>query len=275
MNQRVTPNRGPALLDSVAGRLTTAVGAAFPGERAVFRGYDIHQQLGDMDWMELYVFGITGRRFSPEQIRMLHALWTITSYPDARIWNNRVAALAGSARSTGALAIGASVAVSEAYIYGRQNEFQAISFFIDTVKKRAAGATLDQCIADEIRLHGRIAGYGRPLANADERIAPTMQLARELGLADGPHVALAFELEQHLLASAKILRMNYGALVTAFGADLGLSSTRVLLLSLFRRLLQACSRCTSEAADKPEGTLFPTACSAIQYQGPPPRDWGK
>jgi hypothetical protein len=53
MNQRVTPNRGPALLDSVAGRLTTAVGAAFPGERAVFRGHDIHQQLGDMDWMEL------------------------------------------------------------------------------------------------------------------------------------------------------------------------------------------------------------------------------
>lgn len=274
MNQRVTPNRGPALLDSVAGRLTTAVGAAFPGERAVFRGHDIHQQLGDMDWMELYVFGITGRRFSPEQIRMLHALWTITSYPDARIWNNRVAALAGSARSTGALAIGASVAVSEAYIYGRQNEFQAIGFFIETVKKRAAGATLDQCIADEIRLHGRIAGYGRPLANADERIAPTMQLARELGLSDGPHVKLAFELERHLLASGKNLRMNYGALVTAFGADLGLSPREFYFYAI-PGFVAGMQPVYAEAADKPEGTLFPTACSAIQYQGPPPRDWGK
>lgn len=274
MNQRVTPNCGPALLDSVAGRLTTAVGAAFPGERAVFRGEDIHQSLAALDWMALYLFGITGRRFSEAQIRMFHALWTVTSYPDARIWNNRVAALSGSARSTGALAIGASVAVSEAYIYGRQNEFQAISFFIDTVKRLAAGDSLDQCIAEEMALHGRIAGYGRPLANADERIAPTMAIARELGLADGPHVTLAFELERHLIASGKPLKMNYGALVTAFGADLGLSPSEFYYYAI-PGFLAGMQPAYAEAVTKPEGTLFPTACTAIQYQGPPPRDWCK
>ena len=62
-----------------------------------------------------------------------------------------------------------------------RTSFRRFSFFIETVKKRAAGATLDQCIADEIRLHGPYCRYGRPLANAaDERIEPTMQLAREL-----------------------------------------------------------------------------------------------
>ena len=44
----------------------------------------------------------------------MHALWVNTSYPDARIWNNRVAALAGSARSTGNLGVSAALAVSEA-----------------------------------------------------------------------------------------------------------------------------------------------------------------
>ena len=87
--------------------LPTRMGQAFVGQRAVFRGHDLHADLKDMDWVELYVFGLTGRRFEPAQVRMLHALWVHTSYPDPRIWNNRVAALAGSARSTGNLGIAA------------------------------------------------------------------------------------------------------------------------------------------------------------------------
>lgn len=272
MNQRVTPTRGPALLDSVAGKLTTAVGAAFPGERAVFRGQDIHQELFDKDWMDLYVFGITGRRFDPPKIRMMHAMWAITSYPDARIWNNRVAALGGSARSTANLSVSAAQALSEAYIYGRQADYQVAGFLIRTVKALEAGASLQQCIDEEMAIHRRIAGYGRPLANADERIAPTMQLARELGLADGPHVALAFELERHLVASGKNLRMNYGALVSAFGADLGLSAHEFIQF-MYPAFLAGMLPCYIEAADKREGTLFPTACTQIVYQGPAQREW--
>src|SRR5436309_888547 len=93
-----------------AGRLRTRMGAAFVGQRAVFRGHDLHADLRDMDWLELYLFGITGRRFTRAQIELLQATWVYTSYPDARLWNNRVAALAGSARSTPALGIGAAIA---------------------------------------------------------------------------------------------------------------------------------------------------------------------
>lgn len=272
MNQRVTPNRGPALLDSVSGKLTTAVGAAFPGERAVFRGQDIHQSLAHMSWIGMLAFGVTGRQLPEGHLQLLESIWVFTSYPDARIWNNRVAALAGSARSSGNLGVSAALAVSEAYIYGRQNEYQASSFFINTVKARAAGVPLQRCVDEEMAQHGRIAGYGRPLANADERIAPTMQLARELGLADGPHVALAFELEQHLVATGKPLRMNYGALVSAFGADLGFSP-REYYHFLYPSFLAGMLPCFIEAADKPEGTLFPTACTQIVYQGPAHREW--
>lgn len=274
MNQRVTPNRGPALLDSVAGRLTTAVGAAFPGERAVFRGEDIHQSLAQMSWIGMLALGITGRKLPAAHLQLLESIWVFTSYPDARIWNNRIAGLAGTARSSGNLGISGALAASEAFIYGRQNEFQAIDFFRRTVNARAEGIALQQCVDEEMALHGRIAGYGRPLANADERIAPTMRLARELGLADGPHVTLAFELEQHLNASGKPLRMNYGALVSAFGADLGFSP-REYYHFLYPSFLAGMLPCYVEAADKPEGTLFPTACSAIHYQGAPPREWRK
>ncbi|MFD2272097.1 hypothetical protein ACFS07_15430 [Undibacterium arcticum] len=109
--------------------MKSRMGAFFPGSHVIFRGHDLHAELKDMDWVELYVFGITGRRFSAEQLRLMHAIWTYTSYPDVRLWNNRVAALAGSARSTGALGVAAALAVSEASIYGGGISLRAIDFF--------------------------------------------------------------------------------------------------------------------------------------------------
>jgi hypothetical protein len=183
---------GPDLLQEHTDCLKSRMGACFPGKWAVFRGHDLHAELKDLDWIELYIFGITGRRFSPGQLRLLHAIWVYTSYPDARIWNNRVTALAGSARSTGTLGIAAALAVSEAAIYGRGIDIRAIDFVIRTRKALDIGAELADCVKDELDKHRGIAGYGRPLASGDERITPFMSLAKALGLDDGPHMQLAF-----------------------------------------------------------------------------------
>lgn len=263
---------GPQMLQAAAGRLKTRMGLFFPGSHVVFRGHDLHAELKDLDWIELYVFGITGRRFGADQLRLMHALWTYTSYPDARIWNNRVAGLAGSARSTGNLGMAAALAISEAHIYGRGNEMQAISFFLATRRALDAGDDLAGCIAREMANHRRIAGYGRPLVNADERIAPIMALAASLGLGDGAHIRLAFAVEKFLLDSGRKLRMNYGAIVSAFGADLGLSP-REFYLFMFPSFLAGMAPCFIEAADKPEGSLFPARCEDIDYTGAAPRSW--
>lgn len=265
---------GPDSLQAGVGRLKSRMGAFFPGERAVFRGHDLHADLKDMDWIELYLLGITGRRFSPAQIRLVHALWVNTSYPDARIWNNRVAALAGTARSTGNLGVAAALAVSEAHIYGRGNEIQAITFFIDTCRKLAAGSSLAACVAEEMARHRRIAGYGRPLVNADERIAPTMALARELGLHDGAHLRLAYQVEQFLLDSGRPLRMNYGCLVSALGADLGLTPREFYLL-MFPSFLAGIPPCYLEASERPAGALLPLPCTHIAYEGKAKRAWAR
>lgn len=263
---------GPDSLRERVGRLRTRMGAFFPGSHVVFRGHDLHAELKDMDWLELYVFGITGRRFSAPQLRLMHALWIYTSYPDARIWNNRVAALAGSARSTGNLGMAAALAISEAHIYGRGNEVQAITFYIAARRALDAGDSLDACLRREMATYGRIAGYGRPLVNADERIAPIMALAESLGLGDGPHITLAFTIERHLLDSGRNLRMNYGAVVSAFGADLGLSP-REFYLFMFPSFLAGMPPCFIEAADGPEGSLFPVPCDSVDYEGPVQRPW--
>jgi hypothetical protein len=263
---------GPAILEATVGRLKTRMGQFFPGSHVVFRGHDLHAELKDMDWIELYVFGITGRRFSAERLRLMHALWTFTSYPDARIWNNRVAALAGSARSTGNLGMAAALAVSEASIYGRGIDLRAAEFFARTRAQLDAGRALGDCIREELASRRSIAGYGRPIINGDERIAPTMTLARELGLADGPCTRLAFEIEETLLAGRWRLRMNYGALAAGLATDIGLSP-REYYLFMFPAFLAGMPPCFIEATEKPEGSLFPARCDDIDYSGAPERRW--
>jgi hypothetical protein len=263
---------GPDYLSQKVGKLQTTMGGFFPGSHVVFRGHTLHDDLKDMDWIALYLFGICGRRFTPAELKMANALWTYTSYPDARIWNNRVAALSGSARSTGSLGISAALAVSEAHIYGRGNDIQAITFFIAAQKHLVAGGNLADCIQKEMKTHRRIAGYGRPLINADERIAPIMAKAADLGFAEGPHIRLAFAVEQFLLNSGRNLRMNYGAALAAFGADLGLSPEEFYLF-MIPSFLAGMPPCFLEARHAVEGSLFPLRCTDIAYEGPPARTW--
>jgi hypothetical protein len=202
----------------------------------------------------------------------MHAIWSHTSYPDARIWNNRVAALAGSARSTGTLGVAAALAVSEASIYGRGIDIRAIDFLIRARQNALSGHDLAEFICQELETHRSIAGYGRPIISGDERIEPTMELARTLGLASGPHVQLAFEIEQVLISGRWRLHMNYGALAAALGADLGLSS-REYHLFMFPAFLAGMLPCFIEAAERPEGTLFPVPCTHVSYKGVSKRSW--
>jgi len=267
-----TRTNGPNLLQENVGVLKSRMGTFYPGSHVIFRGHDLHTDLKDMDWVELYVFGITGRRFTKEQLRLMHSIWTYTSYPDVRLWNNRVAALAGSSRSTGNLGVAAALAVSEASIYGRGIDMRAIDFLIRTRRQMDEGGDLAECIRQELESQRSIAGYGRPLINGDERNQHMLALARELGLDQGAYLHLAFAIEEALLAGRWRMKMNYGALVAALGADIGLTP-REYYLFMFPAFLAGMTPCFIEAADRTEGTLYPVSCTDILYEGQPQRTW--
>lgn len=261
-----------SLLEQAAGRVSSRVGGCVVGSHAVFRGHDLHRDLKDMDWLELNVFGITGRRFSPEQLRVLHAIWVYTSYPDARIWNNRVAALSGSTRSTGSLAMAAAVAVSEARIYGIGPGLGAYDFFVKARQGIEHGQELESLVKEELRIHRGIGGYGRPIAAHDERIAPMMALVREAGLDQGTHLQLAFKTDQVLRNGRWRLKMNYAALAAALPLDMGFTRMEFSLF-VTHLFLAGMSPCFKEASEKPEGTLLPLSCNNLSYEGHAKRSW--
>jgi hypothetical protein len=263
---------GPAFLGERVGRVDSRMGACFLGSHAVFRGYDLHADLGKAPWIDVYLLGITGRRHPAPALRLLEAVWTYTSYPDARIWNNRVAALAATARSTGNLGVSAALALSEASIYGRGIDIRAIGFFLRARAALDAGGELAPFVRAELEARRSIAGYGRPIASGDERIGPILALARSLDLADGPHLALAHAVEECLLAGRFRLRMNYGAVAAALAADLGLSP-REYYHFMYPAFLAGMTPCHIEAASRPEGSFLPLPCGGIDYRGTPKRPW--
>ena len=115
-------------------------------------------------------------------------------------------------------------------------------------------------------------GYGRPLTSADERITPVLALARELGLADGRHLHLAYEIERTLLVGRWRLRMNYAGVSAALAADFGFSPKEYYLFG-FPAFLAGMVPCAIEAAERPEGTIFPLSSDQVAYEGIPPRRW--
>lgn len=272
MTKHAKPTQRESSLTAHEDKLISQVGGWFPGERTVFRGQDLHTDLADIDWMDLYLFGITGRRFSADALKLLNAIWTYTSYPDPRLWNNRVAALAGTARSTGALGVSAATAVSEASIYGRQADIKAITFVLHAKEALDSGYALEDLVATEFKTHRAIGGYGRPIRRNDERIIPIMKKAQALNLHDGPHVRLAFAIEAHLKTHRMRIQMNFGGIAAALCADLGFTPTEYYLW-LIPVFTAGMLPCYIEAAQNPAGSFLPLRCERIEYNGETPRKW--
>lgn len=147
-----------------------------------------------------------------------------------------------------------------------------INFLIHTQQRLDGGSELTDCIREELDIHRVIRGYGRPLVNGDERNPHILALAQSLGLDQGPHLRLAFTIEQALLIIRPSIKMNYAGLVAGLIADLGFSPHEFYLF-MFPAFLSGMLPCFIEASDRPEGALYPVACADILYQGQPQRTW--
>ena len=264
--------KGPEFLQQHVGKLNSRMGGVVPGSHAAIRGLDLHSTFEGAEWVDLFVFAHTGRRLTPNQLRLIQNLWIYSSYPDARIWNNRVAALGGTTRSTASLAISAALAVSEATIYGRGIDIRAISFLREALCAVSNGATIADCVRNELDSHRGIAGFGRPLTAEDERIRPTLALAARLDLGGGPHIRLAFDIDDHLNKGRWRMRINFGAVAAALMADMGFSA-REYYLCAFPTFLAGMLPCYMEASEQPEGAFLPIPCDDVMHSGHEPRIW--
>lgn len=261
------------LLQEASDNWQTNMGAMFPGERVVVRGKDLFADLYGMSWMGLLLYYITGREFSINELKVLDQLWMLSiNYPDPRIWNNRIAALGGTTRSTPALSIGTAICVSEANIYGGQANVAAIDFIKDAKSKLDKGLSLDEIIKTELKEFRVIKGYGRPIASKDERIEPVLKMLQEHGYADGAHVKLALQVHNYLKESRFRMQINITGLAAAVGADVGFSAKEYYTWTVVG-FAGGITACYLDSLNHEQGSLFPLSCDRVCYEGERERSW--
>jgi citrate synthase len=264
--------KGPKTLLKAEDHWVTSLGAFIPSEgRVVMHGKDLHHDLTEMSWMDLLMFAICGRRLPAAQVELFQGLWKIGgSYPEPRIWNNRVSALAGSARTTPGLGLSGAIAVSDARIFGRGPDLKTFDFLSRARLAKDAGESLHSLIDTELRQQRVVAGYGRPLRSEDERIQPMLDLAKRLGLDGGPHLRVAFEVRDVL--AHRRMGINAAAVGAALCADQGLTHDEYYYTCLLMFSIGLIA-CEYDARRHLEGSFMPVRCVRIEYRGPAPRSW--
>lgn len=269
------------------GRWETEMGGWFPGERVIVRGKNIFTECRDMDYISFLVFALTGEIPTPAQGKILNAMWLMgSSFPDPRLWNNRVSALAAAARSTTGLGVGAGTAATEALVYGQRpiigilvmlQEVQAqldkgVSLK-DALQARLNMATAGSSAAGKNRQLAKLPGYGRPLTNKDERNAPILALNESLGFGDRTYVKLIHAIENTLRQELDLnWSVNAAAVVCAIFLDQGLS-TRQSYYYTTLAFSGGMLFCQADAEHHAEGSFFPLSCEKIIYKGPARREW--
>jgi citrate synthase len=251
----------------------TELGGSIPGERVVVRGKDLFSELCDFSWHKMLLLMITGREFEDKTVELLDKMWAhAINYPDPRVWNNRIAALAGTARSTAALGVSAGAAATEAKIYGGQATLDAFTFIVDCADRIDRGENLSDILRNELKTNRVVFGYGRPIVRVDERIKPIQKLIEKYGHDGGKHVRLAYQVDAVLKRERWRLQMNIAGLAAAIGADIGFSA-REYYLWLVNGYNAGIVACYGDASSKEEGKLFPLRCERIVYSGVPARAW--
>ncbi len=257
--------KGPELLSYFQDNWETEMGAWFPGERVVLRGKDIFEQLSEMSWFEYFIFGVSGKK-SKTLAKLVQGMWATTSFPEARLWNNRVCALAATARSTGVLGIASGIAVSEATNYGLKPIKGAMDFLFRLKAAIDKGEALKNVVMQELKKYRGIYGYGRPLVEQDERIEPVLKFARRAGAKEGEYLKLAFEVEEYFKTTKYKLRLNVAGLDAAVLADQGVTAEEYYYYSILC-FVAGMFPCFLDALDKPEGSFFPISTDCLEYSG--------
>ena len=251
----------------------TSMGICKPGEKVILKDKNLFEDFADSSWLQVLLYGITGNLFNSNQAKLLDGIWKIsTSYPEPRVWNNRVSSLAGTARSTPCLGLSAGIGVSEAEVYGLGPMLWVMDFLLRAMSEKKTGKPIEKIVDEEISRNKIIYGFGRPVDGQDERIKPLTSLAANLGYGDGEYLNLLSEIENELCIKKSKLNMNIAALCAALCADQGFSANE------FYYFMSLCFSagilfCGKDAFEHYEGAFFPLRCSTVHYAGSGEREW--
>ena len=256
--------------DHFRGRIVGHRGGWKIGEGVKCCGFDMMRDLvGKVSYMQVVVLNATGRLPNRALADWIEATHICMSWPDPRIWCNRIGALAGSSRASSVAASTLGVLAAESTSYGIKPLISGVELIQQAYRSVSTGMSVDGFIDEEVKKYGGkpfLMGYVRPIAKGDERI-PAMELVtKDLGFEIGEHLSLAYKIEK--VVNDKFGEtMNINGYMSAFLSDQGY--TEIEVHRIYSTLVvSGVTACYSDTIDRVEGGFSPLKTSDITYKGP-------
>lgn len=223
--------------------------------------------LGKKSFIQVAALAVAGVELSDDDAQLLDHEGVLTQLADPRIWpltvTRRIAANGGS--------LAESVTAGLATLCTEQMTVLPVAGFmryLAWVEELADdGRSIDEAVAETLRRGTRVPGVGRPVLEADERVAPKLMLARRYGRADGRSMRLALDVDR-ALKRTKGLRVNSAGFQGALLRDLGFSpdsAAAFCLIYFLIPLLTHAAEGTRTAADGYQAVLDPTRCAPPEH----------
>lgn len=259
--------------DERRGTIQSKKGGWVVGKGVFNHGYSMMEELvGKVSYMQVVMLNATGR-LPPRHIAdWCEAIHICMSWPDPRIWCNQIGALGGTARTSVVAATTAGNLAADAKLYGTKTVLKGMGFIQEAVANFKSGTSVDEIVKKECAKHRgkpNIMGYARPVVKGDERVVAMQRVQKELGLPDGDHLQLAYQIEKALLEGFDE-SMNLNGYVSAFLSDQGYTAEEAYRM-LAVLVSSGVTACYIDTRDRPPEAFLPLRCDDIEYTGKPAR----
>ncbi|MBI3773241.1 MAG: hypothetical protein HY272_11150 [Gammaproteobacteria bacterium] len=270
MNSRQDKTR---FWDERRGVIRNRRGGWIIGEAVYNHGYSMMDDLvGYNSYFQVLLLNITGRLPEKRLADWIEASFICLSWPDPRIWCNKMGAYAGTMQCSPVAAASMGILAADSRMYGAGALREGAEFIIQARKARQRGVSIRDIISSALAKKKRggkdsavIMGYARPIATGDERVPAMERVSKELGFEIGGHLELAYEIEAEIrnLQNESINMLGYSV---AFLVDQGFSVDEITRI-YSTWVSSGVHACYAEYRDQPPESFLPLCCNDIDYQG--------
>ncbi len=221
----------PDKWDKSRGKIFSKKGGWEIGKGIVTHGYSLLEDIhGHCSMFQVMMMNVTGVLPEKRLADMLEGFCICMSWPDARIWCNKIGVFSALTKTSATAAIAAGGLAGDSKIYGPGSGI-TVGPFMRLVHQKLSVEKIpvDQFAEENAYRHGKLfaPGFARPLAKGDERVPAMKKMARQLKYERGEFMRAAEELENYL-QEREGEALNLAGYFAAFMMDQGYSDEQIM-----------------------------------------------
>ena len=180
---------------------------------------------------QVMIMNVTGKLPERRLADLVEGVFICMSWPDSRIWCNKIGTFTAMTRASATTAIAAGGLGGDSTMYGAGTGY-AINSFIESAYQKCVSPNNDSVetfVKENAYRGGRLyaPGFARPFVKGDERIPAMRRYAKKLGFEVGPYETLANEIES-ILSKRDGEGLNLAGYIMLFLKDQGYSIEEVM-----------------------------------------------